>query len=128
MQSAGTPTALQLSVEMGQRGLRADGQDVALLRVEVLDSKSVVAPSASNNVSFTVLSGPASIIGVGNGDPSSHEPDRAMKRAAFNGLCQVILQAKDLAGTITLHAKSKGLTKGTLKIKARKGRVRKSIS
>jgi beta-galactosidase len=42
------------------------------------------------------------LIGVGNGNPSSHEPDKYTEgdwqRRLFNGKCQVIVQS-DLAGT-----------------------------
>ena len=34
-----------------------------------------MVPTADNPVRFT-LTGPGKIIGVGNGDPTSHEPDR----------------------------------------------------
>ena len=43
------------------------------------------------------IKGNGKIIGVGNGDPSSHKPDKcvdgAWRRALFNGKCQVIVQA-----------------------------------
>ena len=51
---------------MDQKQVRADGQDVTLLRVEYVDYTGVLVPSADNNVSF-VVSGPATIIGVGIG-------------------------------------------------------------
>jgi beta-galactosidase len=54
------------------------------------------------------------IIGVGNGDPSSHEADKcvdgAWQRSTFNGKCQVILQGGKTVGDIKLHVKSNGLT------------------
>lgn len=37
-----------------------------------------------NNISY--------IMGVGNGDPASHEPEQACQRHLFNGLCQVIVK------------------------------------
>jgi beta-galactosidase len=59
------------------------------------------------------ISGDAKIIGVGNGDPSSHEPeqckDGAWQRSAFNGKCQVIVQAGKTVGEVKFEAKSNGL-------------------
>ena len=53
-------------------------------------------PDADNLIKFS-LAGDAKIIGVGNGDPSSHEPDKcvdgAWQRHLFNGKCQVIVQS-----------------------------------
>ena len=64
-----------------------------------------------------VLSENAKIIGVGNGDPSSHEPDKfqvgAWKRSAFNGKCQVIIQSGGNEEVIKLEAKSAGLQSAT---------------
>ena len=54
--------------------LRADGEDVAVVTVAVVDAQGRVVPTANVPVSFS-LAGPGRIIGVGNGDPASHEPD-----------------------------------------------------
>jgi beta-galactosidase len=70
---------------------------------------------ADNEILFQ-LSGPGKIIGVGNGDPSSHEPDKAHKRRAFNGLSMVIVQSSKEPGEIRLEATSSGLEPATLAI------------
>ena len=51
----------------------ADGKDATVINVKVIDKQGREVPDADNLISFT-LSGDAKIIGVGNGDPSSHEP------------------------------------------------------
>ena len=56
--------------------------------------------------------------GVGNGDPSSHESDKAMKRKAFDGLCQVIVQSSREFGEIRLTAESPGLKSASVNIHA----------
>jgi beta-galactosidase len=66
-------SALRLSVERAE--LAADGADVAVVRVSALDAAGRELPTADQNVQFQ-LTGPGKIIGVGNGDPSSHEADR----------------------------------------------------
>lgn len=53
--------------------------------------------------------GPAKLIGVGNGDPSSHEPDKACSRSAFNGLAQALVQTTRTGGEIVLEAQSPDL-------------------
>lgn len=52
----------------------ADGQDVAVFSVAALDGQGRVVPVAQHKLRFT-LEGDGNIIGVGNGDPSCHEPD-----------------------------------------------------
>lgn len=97
--------------------INADGEDVCLVEVAIVDSKGRVVPIADNKLNFEV-SGPGKIIGVGNGDPSCHEPDEAGARSAFNGLAQVIVQARKQAGTIVLLAISPGLAQATVTIDA----------
>ena len=74
-----------------------------------------------NNLIVFTLIGNAKIIGVGNGDPSSHEPDKckdgAWQRSTFNGKCQVIIQSERKTGTVILEAKSTGLQPATTTFK-----------
>jgi beta-galactosidase len=73
--------------------ISADGQDLAVINVTIVDAQGRPAPMASNKVTFAV-NGPGVVIGVGNGDPSCHEPDRASERSAFNGLCMALVQSR----------------------------------
>ena len=66
----------------------------------------------------------ARIIGVGNGDPSSHEPDKAKTRRAFNGLCQVLVQSTTTPGKISIHARARGLVHRELTVTSRRCRHR----
>ena len=74
----------------------ADGKDATVLNITVLDREGREVPDADNLISFNI-EGDGKIIGVGNGDPSSHEPDKcdegAWQRHLFNGKCQVIIQS-----------------------------------
>eukprot|EP01120_Amphizonella_sp_Union-15-10_P012342 TRINITY_DN5463_c0_g1_i1.p1 TRINITY_DN5463_c0_g1~~TRINITY_DN5463_c0_g1_i1.p1 ORF type:complete len:494 (+),score=92.22 TRINITY_DN5463_c0_g1_i1:91-1482(+) len=116
--TTGNPVSIDLLVEWGTKGLVADGQDVALIQVSALDDKGMPVPTASNLITFSI-SGPGKILGVGNGDPSSHEPDKAMYRSLFNGLARVIVQSeRSLAGDIILTATSPGLSAGRLTIRS----------
>ncbi len=72
VETTGASVAVQLTPD--RAAIKADGEDVSVLTVSVLDEKGRVVPVAGNSVSFT-LEGPGRIIGVGNGDPSCHEPD-----------------------------------------------------
>lgn len=105
---------VQIDVEQGA-DLVADGDDVAIVRVSVVDSDGREVPTASNMVQFMVA-GPAKLIGVGNGDPSSHEPDKASRRSAFNGLARAIVQTTTSPGDIVIVATSEGLAKASVKI------------
>ncbi len=93
----------------------ADGKDVTVMNMSIIDREGREVPDANNMIRFTI-SGPGRIIGVGNGDPSSHEPDKCMdgawQRSAFNGKCQVIVQSENKPGIIKFQATSPGLWSG----------------
>ncbi len=66
------------------------------------------------------LKGNAEILGVGDGDPSSHEDDKCLddkwKRSLFNGKCQIILPSLEKEGEFVLTASSEGLKNATATI------------
>jgi beta-galactosidase len=87
--------------------IAADGEDVAILKVEVLDKQGRPVPTASNLIGFKV-SGEGALIGVGNGDPNCQESDKKPKRSLYNGLAQVIVQASRHSGEIRIEAVKEG--------------------
>ncbi|MDD4637680.1 MAG: beta-galactosidase GalA, partial [Bacteroidales bacterium] len=106
VQTTTNPAQIALSSDCNR--LKADGCDVAVVRVAIKDAKGRVVPTASNLVHFEI-EGPGKIIGTGNGNPSSHEPDKASQRVAFNGYCLVLVQSDRKAGTVKLKATSEAL-------------------
>jgi beta-galactosidase len=70
-----------------------------------------------NGVDFEMTTG-GRLLGTGNGNPASHEPETDLRRTLFNGLAQVIVQSMDVAAPITLTARSPGLVPATIVIEA----------
>ncbi len=124
-ETVGAPAAVRLRCE--RANLLADAEDVAVVAVEIVDAKGRVVPTASDAVRFAVR-GPGRLIGVGNGDPSSHEPDKADQRRAFNGLCMALLQTTRDAGTLTLEATAPGLVPARLALKSVRTRPRPFVA
>jgi beta-galactosidase len=94
VETAGEPAAVLLSPD--RASINADGEDAAVVTVKVADSRDRTVPAASNEITFSVR-GPGRIIGVGNGDPSSHEPDRFFERVSqvkIEGLRSKAVRAK----------------------------------
>lgn len=120
-ETVGAPTRVLLKTE--RSWLDANGEDVAVVSVEIADAQGRVVPTAGNLVSFRI-SGPGAVIGVGNGDPRSHEPDKASQRSAFNGMCSAILQSGKSAGEIRLEASSPGLQSAVLVLTAKAAKPR----
>ena len=99
--------------------LVADGADVSVVNVSVVDREGREVPDAGNLIQFHI-EGAAKIIGVGNGDPSCQEPDQcipgAWQRSLFNGKCQLMIQSTKQPGAIKFEAKSPGLWTGSTDI------------
>jgi beta-galactosidase len=102
-----TGVPAQVALWPDRSTILADGRDVSVVTVAILDAQGNVVPTASNTVVFAVSGG--NIIGVGNGNPSSHEADKASQRMVFSGLAEVIVQSANQSGPITLTATSAGL-------------------
>ena len=110
-----TSEAVQLKLTPYKKTLAGNGTDAIPVTVEVVDVKGRHVPTANIPVEFCI-SGPASIIGLGNGNPNSHEPEKGNKRSLFNGLAQVIIQSKEECGSIVLTASSKGMKSTSITI------------
>lgn len=93
--------------------LTADGEDATVINVSVKDKEGRDVPDAADLIHFDLSGADASIIGVGNGDPSSHEPDKCAagewQRHLFNGLAQVIIRAGEKHGGFAFKAEGGGL-------------------
>ena len=138
-----TGQAYKLVLSPSRSTLVANGKDATVFNVTLVDKQGLEVPDAGNLLHFTVK-GPGKIIGVGNGDPSSHEPDQyageGWQRKLFNGKAQVIVQsanagagaganygaagnavtagASATAGEIVLIADGEGLVGATATVRA----------
>jgi beta-galactosidase len=128
-ETTGPTVAIRLTADRTE--IDADGEDIAILKVEVLDKEGRAVPTASNLISFKVT-GDGALIGVGNGDPNCQQSDKEPKRSLFNGLAQVIVQATKQAGEIHIEAVKEGwdgpeLTPAKLTIITKKANFRPQI-
>lgn len=114
-----TSTPVEVVLTPYKTTMLADGRDATVMNVTVVDKDGKEVPNADNLIKF-FIEGDGKIIGVGNGDPSSHEPDKCMEgawqRSLFNGKCQVIVQSGKTPGIIKFNAKANGLFNGSTDI------------
>lgn len=120
-ETTGAPAKIALRADRIE--IDANGEDVAMITVEVQDAQGRLAPEAGNDILFAV-SGSGQLLGLGNGNPSSHEIDKDNHRRVFSGLAQAIVQSSTQAGEIIVQAASPGLESATLRLQARKAIVR----
>lgn len=118
IETTGEPATIQLTPD--RTVINADGEDVSVISVTALNSEGREVPVADNLIHFE-LNGAGKIIGVGNGDPSSHEKDKYIsggyQRKLFNGKCSVIILSNRSAGSIKLTATSENLKPAEANIK-----------
>jgi beta-galactosidase len=109
-ETTGPAHAVQLLAD--RRMARAG--EVVILNAAVVDARGRVVPTASNLLRFSASAG--KIVGVGNGNPNSLEPDVASQRKAFNGFAQAILRLG--AGPADVSVASAGLKGAQMRIVA----------
>ena len=115
IETTGEPVALELVPD--RPSLEGDGCDAQPVTVRAIDAQGRPVPTASLPVQFA-LSGAGAIIGLGNGDPNCHEPEKGDRRSLFNGLAQVIVQTGPASsGKLVLRASSPGLRNAELQLK-----------
>lgn len=124
IETTGDPSSIRLNAN--RQELKGDGEETVLVTVDSLDDKGRFVPTATNSISFGVK-GPGKILGVGNGDPSSHESDLEPHRSLFNGKALVIVQSTGGPGTIELSASGEGLKPAILSLPVKGSSHRLSV-
>jgi beta-galactosidase len=114
--TAGPPARIKLTPIAGPRGLQADGEDVALIDVEVVDAKGQRCPTDDARVDFAVT-GPA----VWRGGYNSGKIDSTnnLYLNTEDGINRVSVRSTFSPGTITVTASRSGLQSGQIKIVAK---------
>ncbi len=124
IETAGEPVALKLTAHTGPGGLRADGADMALVDVEVVDANGNRCPTAMNLVQFD-LEGPAEWrggIAVGDANAQKHITNNYILSKALPvecGINRILIRSQPQYGKITLVANSEGLKPATIELDSR---------
>jgi beta-galactosidase len=114
--TAGPPAQIKLTPIVGPRGLEADGQDVALIDVEVVDAKGQRCPTDDDRIDFAVA-GP----GIWRGGYNSGKIDSTnnLYLSTECGINRVAVRSTLSAGTITITASRSGLKSAQIKVVAK---------
>ena len=115
LRTAAVPARLKLSADRTR--IRADGQDLSYVTVELVDARGVRHPKAESLVSFA-LEGPGTVVGVGNAKPVSTESYQRPQRKAWQGKALVVVKAARRPGRITLRVTAQGLPPASIIIDA----------
>ena len=120
VETTGKAARLQLAAD--RQKIQADGRDLSVVTVSLLDAKGRVVPDACHVLTLR-LQGEGHILGVGNGNPSwlgSDHPNSSdcheFQVEAFNGYAQVLVQSTKNAGPLTLECSSAGMKSALLRL------------
>ncbi len=116
LRTAGPAARIQLLPDATD--LRAGGHDICHVEFRITDAHGIRVPDAGQPVTFEVT-GPAEILGIGNGDLNNSENSTGRAHKAYQGRGLVILEAGTTAGSITLKVSAAGLDTATLTLHSR---------
>ncbi len=110
-----TGPAAKVTLKVSKQTLRADGQDIAVVDLTLVDAKGRTVPDACDNIMIS-LDGSAELLGWGNGDPAYKQAERPQgsdrrhaEIAAFMGQAQVIIRGVEGGATpVTLSVTTAG--------------------
>eukprot|EP01052_Picozoa_sp_SAG31_P023883 SAG31_NODE_1996_length_6700_cov_4.398424_4_plen_700_part_00 len=92
-------TKLELSIDVPSvltgtgSALYLDGQDVAFVRAQLLDSAGVLARGSDVNLTYSVVSGPVRLVGTGSGSIRNHQHVNGDTYQTWQGLGRAVFQA-----------------------------------
>jgi beta-galactosidase len=111
--TAGEPFALRLTSTVGPDGLRADGADVAMFDVEVIDKDGNRCPTDQARVDFA-MTGPGVWRGGYNSGKASSTNNTYLDTEC--GVNRVFVRSTGTPGSITVTATRAGLMPATIKV------------
>ena len=111
--TAGAPVALKLTPLTAPGGLLADGADMALIEVEVVDAQGNRCPTAFNDVSFD-LTGPAEWRGGIAQGPDNFILSKQLP--AECGVNRVLIRSLPQAGKISIKGSAEGLKPASIEL------------
>jgi beta-galactosidase len=97
--------------------IRARGNDLSFVRIEVVDAKGTVVPHARPEIRARVT-GPGELLALASADPVDLAGYRGPSRRPYQGVAQAIVRPTG-AGTLELVAEADGVPASRLTIRAR---------
>jgi len=119
VKTAGKPASIQVTGDLGEaiKPLKADGEDMTFITVNILDKDGNLCPDANNQISVSV-SGAAQFKGICNGDATSVEVFTKPTMKAFHGQLVIGIQSNGKKGNAVVKVSGKGVKAQTVTVKA----------
>jgi beta-galactosidase len=125
LKTAGPPAAIKLTLHTAPGGLRADGEDVALIDFEVVDASGERCPTDDARVDFTwnsvgrTVSATGPAIWRGGYNSGKTNSTNNLYLNTEGGINRVAMRSTLMPGTISLTARREGLQPATIAIESK---------
>ena len=113
--TAGEPASLRLTTD--KKIISADGQDLAFITIEVIDSKGRVCPDAAINCRVGV-EGQGRLMAAASADLKDKEPKTSPKVTTWKGRAVIVVRSTKKKGNIKVGVES-NLRKASITLQAR---------
>ena len=115
--TAGKPAALRISKD--STAVHADGRDVALFYIDVVDAQGNIVPDADNLIRFNVT-GSGRLLAVDNGNQADLNSFKLRERKAYKGHAYAVVQAGSTSGYIKINIQADGLAPASVSLLTQK--------
>jgi beta-galactosidase len=115
--TTGDPAALKLTPIYGPEGWYADGADIALVEIEVVDAQGRRVPTETSDITFTHSGEGTWLGGYNSGMAQAAYPDQGIfkdKVRTDAGVNRVLVRSSRTAGTFTITVSRAGLPDATI--------------
>ncbi len=106
LKTASTASAIRLTSD--RTSMKADGQDLAFITVELTDANGIANLLANNELTASV-SGPAKLIGFGNADIKDCDRYTDSTHKAWKGRALLVVRSTGKKGRVTVNLQGKDL-------------------
>ncbi len=120
VKTASAAAQIQLTGDLGAavKPLKADGEDMTFITVNILDKEGILVPDADNSIQVGVT-GAADFKGICNGDATSTEVFTKPTMKTFHGQLVIGIQNNGKQGDATIKVTGKGLKPATLTVNSK---------
>jgi beta-galactosidase len=109
--------AVRIKLRADHAKMKANGQDLSFVTVEITDANGNIQPNADNELVFSIK-GAGVIAGVDNANLKDTDPYVSNKRKAWKGRALVVIKSIHQAGSIELKVSSPGLLGASIMLNA----------
>jgi len=125
-ETVSAPNRISMKLMQAPDGFKADGADLVMVEIEVLDNEGRRCPLANNMITFNLKGEAEWRGGIAQGKEGNYILDKVLPVEA--GINRVLIRSTEKAGKVTLTATSDGLKSASLNFSSKSVPVQNGLS